>query len=92
MSIADLGSLGEFVASFAVLITLIFLTFQMRQNTKAVRASMASEMTSQWLGNSNATATNADIVRLMMIVSPDDVSDQAPTVDGARFMFWYRAS
>jgi hypothetical protein len=58
MSVADLGSLGEFVSSLAVLFTLIFLTLQMRQNTKAVQASMASEMTSQWLTNANSAATS----------------------------------
>ena len=58
MSIADLGSLGEFVSSFAVLLTLIFLTLQMRQNTKAVRASTAAEMTSQWLTQANSAATS----------------------------------
>ena len=59
MSIAELGSLGEFVSSFAVLLTLVFLTFQMRQNTKAVRASTAAEMMSQWLTQANAGATSA---------------------------------
>ena len=58
MSIADLGSLGEFVSSFAVLITLIVLTLQMRQNTKAVKASTAAEMTSQWLVNATSGATS----------------------------------
>ena len=37
MSIAELGSLGEFFASIGVLITLIFLVIQTRQNTDATR-------------------------------------------------------
>ena len=37
MSIAELGSLGEFFASIAVLITLVFLVIQMRQNTRTMR-------------------------------------------------------
>ena len=36
MDISELGALGEFVSSIAVLITLIFLVLQMRQNAKAV--------------------------------------------------------
>lgn len=36
MTISELGSLGEFLASIAVLITLIFLVVQMRQNTMAL--------------------------------------------------------
>jgi len=41
VTIAELGSLGEFVASVGVLITLIFIIVQIRQNTAAVtRASI----------------------------------------------------
>ena len=37
MSMADLGSLGEFVASIAVLITLLFLALQMRRSTAEIK-------------------------------------------------------
>ena len=43
MSIADLGSIGELLGSFAVLVTLIFLTFQMRQNTSALESNSESD-------------------------------------------------
>ena len=39
MSISDLGSLGEFVSSVAVLVTLVYLAIQIRQNTHATRAT-----------------------------------------------------
>jgi len=38
MSISDLGSLGEFIASITVLVTLIYVAVQIRQNTNATRA------------------------------------------------------
>jgi len=38
MSISELGSLGEFVSAVAVLVTLIYLSLQIRQNTHATRA------------------------------------------------------
>ncbi len=38
MSITDLGSLGEFVSSIAVLFTLIYLVLQIRQNTRSIRS------------------------------------------------------
>lgn len=44
MSIAELGSLGEFIASIGVVVTLIFLTLQLRQNTKALRATSFQEI------------------------------------------------
>jgi hypothetical protein len=36
-ALADLGSLGEFVASIAVLITLLFLALQMRRSTAEIK-------------------------------------------------------
>ncbi|MBW2291889.1 MAG: hypothetical protein JRG89_21690 [Deltaproteobacteria bacterium] len=41
MSIQDLGSIGEFVAALVVVVTLIILTVQMRQNTRAVKNASA---------------------------------------------------
>ena len=39
MSISDLGSLGEFISSVVVVVTLIYLALQIRQNTHATRAT-----------------------------------------------------
>ena len=39
MTIAELGAIGEFVGSIAVLVTLIYLAVQIRQNTKALSAA-----------------------------------------------------
>ena len=44
MSIAELGALGDIVASFGVIATLIYLALQMRQNTKALRQGTAHAM------------------------------------------------
>ena len=40
MSIMELGALGEFVGSFLVLGTLVYLAVQVRQNTKMMRTNM----------------------------------------------------
>ena len=37
MSIQDIGSIGELVGALAVIISLIYLATQIRQNTRAVR-------------------------------------------------------
>jgi len=47
MSIAELGALGEFIASFGVLATLIYLAIQMRQNTQALRLNTAQVVTEE---------------------------------------------
>jgi hypothetical protein len=43
MSLEDLGNIGEFVAAVAVVISLVYLAVQIRQNTNAVRVSMGQE-------------------------------------------------
>ena len=88
MSIADLGSLGEFVSSFAVLFTLIFLTLQMRQNTQAVRSSTAAEMTSQWLTNATSGSTSQVLIDALARVN----EAQTLEVEGGGHVFFFTAS
>jgi hypothetical protein len=38
MSIVELGALGEFVGAMAVLVTLVYLVLQIRQNTRSIRS------------------------------------------------------
>jgi hypothetical protein len=39
MSLEDLGNIGEFVAAVAVVVSLVYVAVQIRQNTRSVRAS-----------------------------------------------------
>ncbi len=39
MTLQDLGGIGEFIGGIAVVISLVYLAVQIRQNTKSVRAS-----------------------------------------------------
>ena len=54
MTLADLSSIGSFLSGVAVLASLIFVGFQLRQNTRAVRA----------------TASQAHASNLQQIVTP----------------------
>jgi hypothetical protein len=45
MSLEDLGNVGEFVAAVAVVVSLIYLAFQIRQNTRWLRASLKQSIT-----------------------------------------------
>jgi len=40
MSIMELGALGEFVGAFAVVFSLLYVAFQVRQNTPSINAEM----------------------------------------------------
>ena len=57
MTLQDLGSLGEFVAAMATLVTLVYLAFQLRQNTRTLRANSIHELTENIL---RASATLID--------------------------------
>ena len=54
MTIQDLGSIGEFVAAGATLITLVYLAMQLRHNTKAINQNAErgiTEAASRWRQN-----------------------------------------
>jgi hypothetical protein len=44
MTIMELGAIGEFVGAIAVVVTLIYLAIQLRQNSKTVQVSMIQAM------------------------------------------------
>jgi hypothetical protein len=44
VTIQDLGSIGEFVAAIATLVTLVYLAFQVRQNTQIARAQLTKDL------------------------------------------------
>jgi len=48
VTLQDLGSVGEFVAAIATIVTLAYLALQIRQNTKSVRATSRLEIASGW--------------------------------------------
>ena len=66
MTIAELGSLGEFIASFGVLITLIYLAIQMRQNTKAVRLNTARAVTEELQNTFGLLASDENLSEVFM--------------------------
>jgi hypothetical protein len=43
LSLVDLGNLGEFVAAIGVIVSFIYLAFQIRQNTRSMRANAYQE-------------------------------------------------
>ena len=50
MTLNDLGSIGEFVSAIAVLITLIYLAVQIRQNSATTRALIRQSLADSQIG------------------------------------------
>jgi len=72
MTLAELGNLGEAISGIAVLVTLVYLAYQTRQNSKMLKQSldaqtalMASENTDQGLQIIRDQMTNPGLARIV---------------------------
>ncbi len=73
MSLSELGSLGEFVGSIAVFVTLIYLALQIRQNTNAIKGANEKQMTDdiqEWVKQIVSDDELRDIWHRMAIGQP----------------------
>jgi len=65
MTLEELASLGEIVGAVAVVVTLVYLSFQIRQNTRAVRTDSYTKATQQLWETANVIAQDAELNRLV---------------------------
>ena len=73
MSIAELGSLGEFVGSLGVIVTLVYLAVQIRANTRATKASAGFEATHSWAQlNEHVGLSTDELVQPFVGIYEDD--------------------
>jgi hypothetical protein len=85
MSLEDLGNIGEFVAAVAVVVSLIYLAVQIRQNTGSLRTS-AYEHVATGAADLNARISeSAELTKLVTLggLDPDRLSPE----ERVRFMF-----
>ncbi len=66
MNIQDLGSLGEFIAAVAVVVSLAYVAVQIRQNTRASRAETVQHLTSSYISILNGLVLNSESTRLLI--------------------------
>ena len=60
----DLGNIGEFVGSLAVLITLVYLAMQIRQNTESLGLGSELELSSQVVAWHRSITQDPDLCRI----------------------------
>jgi hypothetical protein len=65
MSLSDLGDLGGFVSAVAVVISLLYLAVQIRQNTRSPRAGAHQSITSHIAELNRTIVKNAEVARLL---------------------------
>jgi hypothetical protein len=68
-----IGAVGEVVGALAVVITLLFLSQQLRQNTRTVRKAYRSQM-AETVSNSISVMQNPEFARVMVIALNDSDS------------------
>jgi hypothetical protein len=97
MSIVELGALGEFIGSIAVLATLVYLAYQTRQNTKmlaqsrdAQTASMAKANMDLWHNLYGKILESPDTARIFKAVRNGDavVADEDRERLEAMLVMW----
>ena len=67
MSLQELGNIGEFLAAIATLLTLFYLATQIRQNTKAVKASSHHAVTDSFNHLNSIIGTDVVAARVMRL-------------------------
>ena len=85
-----LGSYGEFVGALAVVLTLIYLTIQLRQNTSAMQSSAELEAARHWSEQNIRAALDENITRIMDVGHRGDVATLND--DERRRYIWFLAS
>ncbi len=81
MDLQNIYYIGELIAAFAVVASLIFLGIQMRQNTGALKATVESDMMSSWITVMSPHTTSSEFVAAQIEFSeakgPADISTEA---------------
>ena len=86
MTIQNLGSLGEFIAAIATLVTLVYLALQIRQNTKTVRSTAFQQVVDSFSEISLAVGLNRDLSEMFSRALRAPLSSLDP-VDQAQLRF-----
>jgi hypothetical protein len=86
LTIQDLGALGELIGSLLVLVTLVYLALQMRQNTMAIEAQVDATRMVAVKELEMAAATSSELLEAL---NGDRIEPRA--VEQARLDWYWRA-
>ncbi len=78
-----IGAIGEILAAIAVLVTLIYLAKQIRQNSQAVQVSALRDTTEQWNRWSEVLATSPELADI--VARGNKSYRQLPEVEAMRY-------
>jgi hypothetical protein len=67
MTLSDLAAIGSFISGLAVVVTLIFLLLQMRQNTRAIKAAASQAHAANYQSLVASVIDNVEVARLWRV-------------------------
>jgi hypothetical protein len=82
-----LGAIANLLAAIGVIATLIYLSIQIRQNTKAVRSSSIQNLVQGFSTTAQAAIENEHIIPLLL--KGNAGADALTEVERARLHFWF---
>ena len=77
MTLQDLGSLGEFVAAIATLVTLVYLALQIKQNTREAQAASRNSVSQSFVDFCTHISSDIEITKLTRrgFIEPETLDD-----------------
>ena len=66
MTLEDLGNIGEAVSGIAVIVTIVYLAIQIRQNTKAVRTAAFQQVVDSFAEFSASLSHDRELVQIVI--------------------------
>lgn len=88
MSLGDLASIGSFISGIAVLVSLIFIGAQMRQNNRAIRAAASQAHAANFQQILSVAIESGEVARLWRV----GLADLSALTDDERTRFLVLAS
>jgi hypothetical protein len=67
LTLQDLGSLGEFIAAIATLVTLVYLAAQIRQNTNGVRSATSASISDALSRGTETLSSDPELTRIWFL-------------------------
>ncbi len=92
MNIQELGSIGELIAAIATVLTLVYLAIQVRQNTRALKASTFQSISSELGQNVKPVVETPDMAMIFAkgTSAPDELTAEERVKLEAMYLGMFR--
>jgi len=82
-----IGAIAELIGGLAVLVTLVYLALQVRQNNQMQRQQISAHQTNHYVANTHVLANNGELMHLFLKASTGEEMTQVERWRYGTFMF-----